>query len=80
MLDNDNVLEIEDIKGENLDFGAYAIVSIFGKIYKISEIYSEDYLCIDKFPINNMEENETPGYKGSTKEIAELLNTIYNSG
>jgi len=80
MLDNYNIFEIVNIKGNDLDYGSYAIVSIFDKNYKISEVYSIDKLCIEDFPINNPNEDETTGYIGDTNEIAELLNMIYKSG
>jgi len=80
LLDNDNIVEIINIRGFDLSQGAYAIVRIFNKNYRISEIYSLDYLYIGKFPINNMDEDEIPGYKGDVEEISDLLNDIYKSG
>ena len=79
-LDNDDILKIEDIRGEDLDYGAYAIVRIFGKTYTVTEIYSENFLYIQGFPINNMNDNTNYGYKGDIFEISELLNDIYKSG
>jgi len=79
-LDNDNILKIIDINGDDLDYGAYAIVSIFDEKYEITEVYSEDKLFIDKFPINNMDENDAPGYLGYPIDISDLLNLIYSFG
>lgn len=79
-LDNDEILKIEDIRGEDFDYGAYAIVSIFGKTYTVTEIYSENFLYIQGFPINNMNDNTNYGYKGDILEISELLNDIYLTG
>lgn len=80
LLHNDDILKIEDIRGEDLDYGAYAIVNILGKTFTVTEIYSENYLYIEGFPINNMDDNTNYGYKGSEEEIAELLNDLYLNG
>jgi hypothetical protein len=82
MLDNDNILEIIDIRGHDLYQGAYAMVNIFGKKYKIWNVGAvsggvEDTLYIEGFPINNMNEDSNPGFLGDTEEIYELLNDIY---
>jgi len=82
-LDNDTILKIKDIRGHDLYQGAYAIVSIFGKTYKIWSMESsglEDELYIEGFPINNLDENSNPGYVGDTENIAELLNSINEVG
>lgn len=80
LLHNDNILKIESIRGVDLYQGAYAIVSIFSKKYKVWEIYSEDYLYIEGFPINNTDEYQKDGYRGDVVEISDLLNEIYKFG
>ena len=61
----------------------YAVVSIFNKSYNI---ISSDYpdlpgLSIDEFPVDNCsEKGYSPGFMGTIKEVAELLNEIDASG
>jgi len=84
-IDNKNILEIDNIKGFDIYEGAYAIVYIFGKRYKVWSMAEqsggvEDTLYIEGFPINNLPENSNPGYVGSTDEISDLLNDINLNG
>jgi hypothetical protein len=78
-LNDPETFEIVDIRSYDLDIGPYAIVKIFGKIYKIWNIQEQD-LWIDNFPINNSEPDENPGLKGYWSDISDILNKIIESG
>ncbi len=83
-LDDKNVFIINDIRGFDMYQGPYAIVTIFGKKYKICEIIDDDpfpYLWIENFPIDNTsQDDKLPGFLGSEYEISKLLNDINRSG
>jgi hypothetical protein len=78
-LNNNKIFEIINIKGYDTYIGPYAIVRIFGRNYKIWN-NTEDQLWIQDFPISNAEEDESPGFRGETYEISELLNEITEAG
>jgi hypothetical protein len=78
-LDNPDIFEIIDIKGFDMYQGPYAKVKIFGRNYEIW-IATEEILWIKDFPIDNSEENESPGFKGETYNISDLLNDITEAG
>ncbi len=83
-LNDKSIFIINDIRGFDMYQGPYAIVTIFGKKYKICEINDDDplpSLWIDNFPIDNTsEDDKLPGYQGSEYSIARLLNDIDKLG
>lgn len=75
LLDNPNIFEILDIRGFDLYVGAYAIVKIFNRNYKIW-CNDDDSLFIEDFPISNSGEGNNDGFIGYYDDVAELLNDI----
>lgn len=77
-----NIIDI--IKFGYRDLGAYALVRIFGKTYKIWEIEDQLYgtnLWIENFPIDNTSQDyKLPGLEGPPTGIAKLLHEIENAG
>lgn len=71
--------EILDIKGFDTYQGPYAIVKIFNRKYEIWNL-QEDIYWIDDFPINNMDEDQRPGFSGNPFEIISMIHDIENSG
>lgn len=86
IIDNKNIFDINDITYFDQYQGAYGIVSIFNRKYKvwsIEENYPDNYLWIDAFPIDNtsIEGNgQLPGFKGGVIDIADLLFDIKEHG
>lgn len=79
-LDDKNIMEIFNIIGHDLYIGAYAIVRIFDKKYKI---FWTEYgnLWIENFPIDNTSQNDSrPGFEGDSYDVSDLLNDIYMIG
>jgi len=82
LLLNDDYIKILDIKGYDISTGPYANVSILGNFYKIWISNERDSdLYIENFPIDNCSEIDLiPGYIGSIKEIAHIINSVAISG
>ena len=79
-LDNPDIFKIIDINGRDMYQGPYATVRIFNKTYKMW-ITQDDDLWIEKFPIDNTnEEGSLPGFEGTPYIITRLLNKINNAG
>jgi len=78
-LNNPKNFKIIDIKGFDMYQGPYGKVKIFGKVYDVWCI-GENKFWIDDFPINNMDEDENPGFKGFSYVIVALLNDIEEGG
>ena len=79
-LKDKNIFIIKDIRGFDMYQGAYAIVKIFDKTYKIWRTDADD-LWIDDFPIDNCsDQGKNSGYEGMIYEIIDLLNNIIMSG
>jgi len=73
LLNNENDLDIIDIKGFDKYQGPYAKVEIKNRTYNIWTM-EYDELCIEDFEINNSNEND--GFKGNVFEIAEVINNL----
>lgn len=72
---------LKDIRGFDMYQGAYAIVEIYGKKYKIW--HNDDYnFFIENFPMSNTTEDEKPGFLGDIFEISDLIENyeIYQKG
>jgi len=59
--------------------GPYAIVSFNDDRYRVW-VLEDDMLYIENFPINNMDEDENPGYKNYLKKIIEMLKSYNQRG
>ena len=74
LLTDNSIFELCDIVGFDLYQGAYAKVKIFNKMYKI---WKNEYdFFIENFPIDNTDENESPGFKGDMYDIAEVIDNF----
>ena len=81
LLDDENVFEIEDIRGFDMYQGPYGRVKIFNRKYKVVEIeHPYEGLFIFGFPVDNSEEGNYDGYHGNEEDIANLLNDINSFG
>lgn len=67
LLNNENDLEIIDIKGFDLYRGPYAIVNIKGKIYNIWTTEFNNIIFVEGF------HND---FKGSPEKLANIINSI----
>lgn len=67
--------EIKDIRLFDKYQGPYAVVNIFGKSFKIWMLNEHGYdeLYIENFPINNMSEDDNPGYRASPEKIIDMI-------
>ena len=78
LLNNPEIFLIKDIRGFDVYQGAYAIVSINGREYKIWSVGDEnpDNFWIEDYIIDNTSEKGLrSGFEGDIYEISDMLNS-----
>jgi transposase-like protein len=75
IVSNDFDFHINDISLFDKYQGPYASVRIFGKTYQVWTIneHGFDELYIRDFKVNNMDDHEHPGYRGTSNDIIDMI-------